>query len=354
MDQRAAVSEAGALSLYYLCRMRKSIALLLLAAMAFSACSEQEGPRENQSVGRAQGTTYNIKYISESELNLKPQFDSIFSYIDQSMSTYQKGSLISKLNRGELIQPDPHFEKVLSVSRRIHGETNGAFDPTVGPLVKIWDFDGKDQQVPDSVTVVSALQRTGLDKLEERGGKLQLRNEGYLDFNAVAQGYTVDVLAEFLEERNIDRYMVEVGGELRCSGKNLKNEIWKIGVDKPQEEIDQKERFQFILKLKNAALATSGNYRKFWVDEETGERYAHTLDPKTGYPAKNRLLSASVIAPSCAEADAYATAVMVMGVESSLDFLQQRDDLQAYLVATDENGEWQVIQTDGFKNYLQE
>jgi len=350
MDKRTAIQIPAAIA-SYICRMKKII-LLSLSLFALIACQQDNSIVENQAVGYAQGTTYQIKYITKGERDWQPAFDSIFNLIDQSMSTYLPGSRISRLNEGEQINLDPHFKKVWQLSKQIHQETGGAFDPTVGPVVKLWGFDEESPQKPDSITVTAALQQTGMKQLSETGGKLAFKNGGYLDFNAIAQGYTVDVLSRFLESREVDQYMVEVGGEVRCKGKNASGEIWKIGVDKPNEEIDEQDRFQFILALKNTALATSGNYRKFWVDKESGTRYAHTIDPKSGYPAKNQLLAVSVIAPTCAKADAYATACMVMGAEKAMQFLKNHPKLEGYLIIAGEDASWQVQQTEGFKQYV--
>ena len=175
-----------------------------------------------------------------------------------------------------------------------------------------------------------------------------------LDFNAIAQGFTVDLLAQFLEGKGVEHYMVEVGGEVKAKGQNVDGEIWRIGVDKPTEEIDENDRFQVIVNLENAALATSGNYRKFWVDEESGVKYSHTINPKTGFPARNRLLSASIISKSsCMDADAYATACMVMGTQKAVQFIESKKDLEAYLIYSDEEGKWETHITPGFNDYIQ-
>ena len=186
------------------------------------------------------------------------------------------------------------------------------------------------------------------------GMNIRIPEKSTIDFNAIAQGYTVDYISEFLEEKGIDRYMVEVGGEVRASGLNDKNTEWVIGVDKPQENIDAQGRFQLILKLKDAALVTSGNYRQFWVDSETGLIYSHTINPHTGYPAKNNLLSASIIAPTAMDADAYATLCMVRGLEGCQEFLASKPELEGYLIYTDLGGSWQEYVTEGFQSYVLE
>ncbi len=330
----------------------KNIFYCALFALLATACSRREGVIENQAVGYAQGSTYQIKYLTAEAQDWQYAFDSIFRLIDNSMSTYQQNSLISALNRGETRPADEHFSKVYNRSVQISQETDGSFDPTVGPLVQLWGFGKEKTTRPDSAAVDSVLKLTGWQRIRQQGNNFSLAPGSFIDFNAIAQGYTVDLIAGFLQERGVERYMVEVGGELRCKGLNASEEVWRIGVDKPSDEIDEEDRFQFILALKNAALATSGNYRKFWVDEETGLRYAHTIDPKSGFPARNQLLSVSVIAPTCMDADAYATACMVMGTQKAYKFIQSKPELEAYFISTDFKGDWEVLQTAGFEAYL--
>jgi thiamine biosynthesis lipoprotein len=309
-----------------------------------------------ENTGNAQGSTYQIKYITTENVDYSNEFEQIFEDIDNSMSTWVPTSLISQVNeKGDWVEVDEYFLEVLNRSLEIAEESNGDFDPTVGPLVQLWGFwfDEIRGQVTDE-QVNNTLNLIGYNKVELDGNRVRIPENSTIDFNAIAQGYTVDVLAEFLEEKGISSYMVEVGGEIRTRGENLKNETWVIGVDKPQENIDVADRFQFILKLENAALATSGNYRKFWVDEQTGLKYSHTINPKTGYPAKNNLLSASIIAPTAMDADAYATLCMVIGLEECKNFLESKNELEGYLIYADEGGNWQEHITDGFQSFILE
>ncbi len=317
------------------------------------SCTEQPSVIENEAFGEAQGSTYSVKFISDEEQDLKSAFDSIFKAFDASMSTYQPNSKISAVNIGDTtIVVDPMFIAVLSRSNQIAKETQGQFDVTVGPLVDLWGFGKKTHLEIDSAKIDSTKQFVGYKMISWNSSKVEIPKGYRIDFNAIAQGYTVDVIAAFLEKKGIDRYMVEVGGEVRAKGLNRQNEAWKIGVDKPSEEIDQEDRFQLIVGLKDKALATSGNYRKFWVDQVTGIKYAHTIDPISGFPARNQLLSATLIANNCMDADGYATACMVMGTEKALKFVESKPDLEAYLIYSDENGDWQVAQTTGFANYV--
>ncbi len=321
------------------------------------SCSERE-PRLVVHTGNAQGSTFQIRYMTSKNANLDKEIKSdigrIFKDIDNSMSTWVPTSLITQVNEsGDWIEVDTYFLEVLERSIEIAKESEGDFDPTVGPLVQLWGFwfDEIRGQVSDE-QVSRTMDLVGYEKIEYNEQNVRIPINTIIDFNAIAQGYTVDVIADYLEYMGINRYMVEVGGEVRTSGLNDKNQVWLIGVDKPQENIDVEDRFQFILKLENAALATSGNYRKFWVDEETGLKYSHTIDPKTGYPAKNNLLSASIVAPTAMDADAYATLCMVRGLEECKEFLTSKPELEGYLIYADLGGNWQEYITEGFKSYI--
>lgn len=336
---------------FYLSSMKKL--WIFLPVCLLLACEQTPQIIENEAFGEAQGTTYSVKFISSEEQNLKASFDSIFRAFDASMSTYKTNSLITAVNAGDTaIIVDDMFLSVLERSLQLSKETQGQFDVTVGPLVEVWGFGKKIHLQIDTLKVDSARQYVGYQKIEEKEGEVKIPAGARIDFNGIAQGYTVDVIARFLEAKGISRYMVEVGGEVMAKGLNKMDEPWKIGVDKPSEEIDQNDRFQVIVALKDKALATSGNYRKFWVDQATGIKYAHTIDPLSGFPARNQLLSVTIIANNCMDADGYATACMVMGTEKALRFVEAKPDLEAYLIYSDENGDWQVAQTSGFANYV--
>jgi FAD:protein FMN transferase len=330
--------------------------LLLMSALAFISCTPASKERFIENTGQAQGSTYQIKYISPDGIDFGNRFESIFAEIDLSMSTYVPMSLISLVNKGDtLVTVDSMFIEVLKRSLEIADETRGSFDPTVGPIVRLWGFgfDEVRTDVTDEM-VINAKNKTGYQNVIVNGLEVSVPPGFNLDFNAIAQGYTVDYLAEFLEESDVDRYMIEVGGEVRTRGTNESGNIWRIGVDKPTEDIDQQGRFQFIITMENTSLATSGNYRKFWVDEKTGARYSHTIDPKTGYPARNELLSASIVAPSAMDADAYATVCMVEGLSRCQELLESKSELEGYLIYDNGYGGWETYITEGFQRYIQE
>lgn len=327
---------------------------LLIAASIIGAYSCTKEPAYIENTGRAQGSTYQIKYLSPNGLDFEDDIVGLLQEIDLSMSTYIPNSLISQINKGDTtVKVDSAFEEVLKRSLEIAKETDGQFDPTIGPLVRFWGF-GFDKVKTDinPDTISSLKSSTGYASIDFKNHTVRIPKGFNIDFNAIAQGYTVDYLARFLEKENVEHYMVEVGGEVRAKGLNDKNDYWKIGVDKPQEQIDPNVRFQFILTLKNRALATSGNYRKFWVDEETGIRYSHTIDPNSGYPARNRLLSVSLLADSTMDADAYATACMVKGIEGCKELLDQHPELEGYLVFDSGNNEWGTYITPGFDEFV--
>jgi len=296
--------------------------------------------------GNAQGTTYNIKYKSDSGKIFQKEIDSIFTMIDNSMSTYLDSSLISKINSGDsLVIVDEHFYKVFDKSRQIFLESDGLFDPTIGGLIKAYGF-GKDKEIHEmnQKKLDSLMQWVGFDKVSIQEYKIKKENPNIkLDFNAIAQGYTVDVIVDFLKSQNISNAMVELGGEVRVIGLNPENKPWTIGVQNPESsEVGQLET---TISLNNEALATSGNYRKFKIDAQ-GNKFVHIVNPKNGKAQESNLLSATVIHPNyCALADAYATTFMVMGLEESLKFLEKHTELKVFLIYTDQQGNTKIYST---------
>jgi thiamine biosynthesis lipoprotein len=327
---------------------------LLIAILGLAACSQEPESSLKTYLGNVQGTTFNIRYISEDNINLDRKVDSVFKAIDASMSTYLPTSTISKWNKGnQPMKIDEGFLDVLLASFELAKATNGLFDPTVGPLVQAWGFGKKSPDEMDSMLVKKILADVGYEKVLLFGdttiGKINPNIQ--LDFNAIAQGYTVDQLAVLLSKNGIRNFMIEVGGELICRGINPDGKVWRIGIDKPSPQI-QEERFQAIIQLSNKALATSGNYRKFRTDPKTGIKYSHTINPKTGYPVNHQLLSVSVVGPNCMMADAYATSFMVMGLKSALEMLKTLKGWDAYFVFINAEGEWETYATNGFEKYI--
>ena len=326
--------------------MKKVLSFLLVISV-FS-CGENTKKDFQRIEGLAFGTSFHITMdAGEKQIN-EVAIDSLINAFNKSLSTYIPNSDISTLNRGDTnVQVDLYFKEVFEKSFLIFEETNGAFDPTIGTLVNAWGFGPGDQlNKMEPSTVDSLLVYVGFDKLELKDRELiKMYPETYLDFNAIAKGFAVDVIGRYLESKKVLNYLVEIGGEIRARGKSSKEQPWKIGIEEPN--FDGTRSFQTIINLDNESIATSGNYRKFKIDSLSGEKYAHTIDTKTGYPSKSNLLSASVIAKlDCADVDAYATAFMAMGFEESKAFLSKRKELKAFLIYAGENGELLTFTTD--------
>jgi len=329
---------------------------LFLLSLLVLGCQSHPELVKNQHVGNALGTTYGITFITTEEMDLERQIDSVFQVVNQSMSTYIPDSDISKINQGDTtVVVDAMFKEVFALSSQIHQKTAGYFDPTVGVLVNAWGFGPGEQQPLDSVKVDSLLQYVGFDKvvLTEKGTIQKERPELAFDFNAIAKGYAIDRLGALLNARGVQDYLVEVGGEILAKGRNtITKKLWTVGIDDPQVEIGRK--LKRIIQLQDAALASSGNYRKFRIDSLTGEKYVHTIDPKTGFTKNAKVLAASVIAADCATADAYATAFMAMELEDSKKLLDSESSLEAYLIYLDDDNRTQEFMTDGFANLVKE
>lgn len=300
--------------------------------------------------GNAFGTTYHITIKDNSSLNWNKVIDSLTNSVNNSLSTYIKTSIISKINKGDTtIIVDDKFKEVYNKSLRIYKETDGVFDPTIGVLVNAWDF-GPEKKLKnlDSITIKKLLQQVGFNKINIVNDKLIKENPlTYLDFNAVAKGYGIDIIGRFFEKNNIGNYLIELGGEIRVRGKNDRNNFWNIEIENPN--FNGERSSNKIISLKNESMATSGTYRKYKMDKN-GNRYAHILNTKTGYPTKSNLLSASIISEiDCADVDAYATALMALGLEKSKVFLNQHKELKAFLIFSDKNGKLQTFQTSNFE-----
>jgi thiamine biosynthesis lipoprotein apbE len=316
---------------------------ILCAAVVAVACQQMSKENVYYIRGEAQGTTYGITYIAQKPIE-KTAVDSILKVIDLSMSTYIDNSLITKINKGEHLPIDPHFEKVLSASMDIYSESEGVFDPSIGQLINAWGFGKKENHTPPTQKQIdSLLALTGMDKVHvattPKGTFVEKDNPNIqLNFNAIAQGYTSDVIADYFLSKHITNFIVEVGGEIVIHGRNtLKGKSWTIGIDNPLQKPDEDREIVATVELTDCGLATSGNYRKLWMDSLTGQKYVHTLNPKTGRPQPSNLLSATVIAPSAMLADGYATTLMALGgIEKAKDFLAQHKELKAVLLYSDE------------------
>jgi FAD:protein FMN transferase len=372
--------------------------ILGLLILLFTGCIEEETNSASEEEtylpnyftisGNAQGTTYTMTYEDSLQRDFSSQVDSLLNDYDLHLSTYLDSSLISIFNaqtgdgiksgistfdfefetceRGETSV----FEDCFNIAREVYEFTDGAFNPTVFPLVKYWGFfkdeallNQQSSQKIDSVLNLVDFSKESVFLTNDtlRNGyvilgcyPLVVKTKGaiQLDMNGIAQGHAVDVIADFFIANGITNFLIELGGEIRTSGVSYKNQAWRLGIDKPLESSEPgSEGIQLIVALQGQALATSGSYRKFY--EKDGIKYSHTIDPFTGYPVQHNLISVSVIAPTCAEADAYATAFMVMGTEKAIAFIEDHPELNlhAYFVE-DEKGKWLLKESEGFANYV--
>ncbi|WP_339894053.1 FAD:protein FMN transferase [uncultured Algibacter sp.] len=321
----------------------RNLLVISIICVLFS-CKEE--PKNTKLAGTVFGTSYSIIY--DSDVNYETKIDSLFYVINKSMSTYQANSDISKLNRNESFEIDEHFKKVYDASKEIFGQTEGAFDPSIGNVVNAWKFGAEHTiDVIDSLKIDSLMQYVGYDKTYRHDNTIRKSNPNvYIEFNAIAKGYAVDVIGEFLESQKVNNYLIEIGGEIRVKGINSeKQSNWKVGVEEPNFE--GKQSILKAITLQDEAMATSGTYRKFKVDEN-GNRYAHIIDAETGYPSKTNLLSISVIANDCMTADAYATAFKSMGIDKVKTFLKSHPELKVFLIFENDNKELETLALNGF------
>lgn len=332
--------------------MKMRIVLMFLFIYNIIGVYAQEKPLFIE--GEAQGTSYHITYLDKKNRDFKYKIEKILRNFDLSVSTYIPNSIISKINSNvENVKLDKYFITCFNKAKEVWKNTDGVFDPTVYPIVNAWGFGpGKKQQI-EKQKIDSMMQFVGFDLIEIKGNKIVKKDPRVaLDFNAFAQGYSVDVVSNFLISKGINSFVVEIGGEVYAKGKNSNGLDWTVGIEKPIDNKLDANPIKAIAILDNLAVATSGNYRRFVVED--GIKYAHHIDPKTGFPTKNNLLSASVFSIDCISADANATGILVMGLEKAKLFLASHTELQAYLIYSDESGKYQVFVTPGLMNIIKE
>jgi thiamine biosynthesis lipoprotein len=303
--------------------------------------------------GTAQGTTYRVSYWAADSLVSKAEVDSVLTALDNSLSIYKANSLINAFNQANYsIKIDKHLEAVVRKSLEIYTSTAGKFDITVYPLVTAWGFGNeKITTLPDSAKIKKLLALVGSDKLVLSPGKLTKKIPALkIDVNGIAQGYSVDVVCEFLQQKGIMNYLVEIGGELRASGKKPNGEGMRIGIESPAADQNQEPIMARIINISNAAVTTSGNYRKYV--ESGNKRIAHLIDPKTGFPIRSEMVSVTVIAKDAITADGYDNALMAMNVNEALRFAQSKR-LEAYLIYHLPNGKLADTATTGFYQLIQ-
>ena len=297
---------------------------------------QQQSTPYQKNAGLIFGTTYSVTYQCDEDL--QKEIEAELKKVDAEFSMFNSQSVVARLNNGEKPELSNDFIDVFKLARQVSEDTNGAFDITVAPLVNAWGFGFKHEQMPTKEQVDSLRQLIGYQYVTLKDKTIEMQKPGMmLDFSAIAKGYGVDVVARLLERHDIKNYMVEIGGEITTRGINPERVPWRIGVNKPNEDaLDESHELQTILNVTDKAMATSGNYRNFYVKE--GKKYAHTIDPKTGYPVQHTLLSATVLTDRCAKADAYATSFMVLGMDGAKQILERHKELMAYLIYTDSKG----------------
>lgn len=324
--------------------------LLVGTFFALTRKDKTEAVPFQQSQGTIFGTVYHASYQCDSSLTR--QIMEELQAVDASLSMFNPKSTISKINAGESTQTDSLLRVILGLASEVSKNTDGAFDITVAPLVNAWGFGFKNGEFPDSAQIDSLRQLIGWNRIQLKDKDLIKEDPRIIiDLSAIAKGFGSDCVAEMFRRKGIKNFMIEIGGEVVTSGVNAKGNPWRIGINKPENDTTATHNeLQAILQMNDCAMATSGNYRNFYVKD--GRKIAHTIDPHTGYPVQHSILSSTVIAPTCAVADAYATAFMVLGMEKSLQVLDKLPKLIAYFIYADEEGNYQVWKSPAMENLI--
>src|ERR1035437_8721260 len=335
--------------------INKLLSILLVLVLFASGCTNNKPVIMNFN-GFTQGSTYSIVYDNNMKISpadMKQKVEKILHDFDMSLSVYVDSSIISRINRNEDVKVDSNFTEVFRKSVIISKMTDGAFDITVGTLVRAWGFGPEAFKSFTEAKRDSLLKLVGMSKVSLIKGRLIKSDPRMrLDFNAIAQGYSVDVICRFFDSLGIKNYLVEIGGEVKAKGTKA-GKLWRIGIDKPVDNnMTPGQLLQAILKMTDKAISTSGNYRKFYI--ENGVKYSHHIDPRTGYTTKNTLLSVSIIADECAMADGIATGCLVMGKEKAIEFISMHPELEAYMIYSDENGNFKTWTSEKLKSNLTE
>lgn len=330
-------------------KIRWQLPFLVLLIVGTILILRKQAPFQTDQ-GLVFGTMYKITY--QSDENLKNEIEAELEKVNQSLSPFSKESVITHINQNTDLTADSLFTYVFQLAKQISEETHGAFDITVAPLVNAWGFGFKNTTQIDSLTIDSIRQFVGIDKVRMENGKV-IKDDPrlMLDCSAIAKGFGVDCVARLFDRKGIKNYMIDIGGELVMKGENAQMNTWRIGINKPiDDSLAVNQELQTILEISNAGMATSGNYRNFYYKD--GKKYAHTIDPRTGYPVQHNILSSTVVAKDCATADAYATSFMVLGLDSAKAVCNAHPELDAYFIYSKDNGETGVYFTEGMKKYL--
>lgn len=301
--------------------------------------------------GRAEGTSYNIIYQDSEDRDFQSEIEELLANFEKSLSVYDNESIISRVNRNEDVEIDDYFYTVFSRAKEISAQTENTFDISAEPLFRAWGFSSQDKCPPNREQIEEMRKYIGMDKISIKDRRIVKDHPNIvLNVNAIAKGYSADIVALFLEQHECPNYLVEIGGEIRVRGENPHGEGWRIGIDRPSESnLIPGQDMQAILQITNKGIATSGNYRQFYI--ENGEKITHTINPATGYPAQHNLLSTTVIANDCLTADAYATAFLVAGVDKSLEWINNNAEIEAIFIC-DEDGEYKMYCTPALEDKI--
>lgn len=330
--------------------------VVIISLLLFSCENEQEAPKIIQ--GNAFGTTYGIQYFSNKGFDIEKGIDSVINAVNRSVSTYMPESDISKINRGDsTVIVDAIFKEVFRISEIVHTNSNGYFDPTVGVLRNAYGFgDTKALNEIDAQTLDSLMPLVGFRKVTITANNTVKKEHPntYIDFNAVAKGFGIDCIGNYLNSQGVHDYLIELGGEILAKGTNkAKHKSWAVGIEALDSDVDHRNA-SVIIRLKNKAMAGSGNYRKFRVDSVSGKKYVHTINPLTGSAEESNVTSATVLANTCGLADAYATACMAIGFEKAKEMISKIDDVEVYLTYNDTLNESKVYMSKGFELLIQQ
>lgn len=335
------------------------VAIFLLLSSCNNPSSSESKLHKINLLGQTMGTTFSIAYLDNTETDFGAEIEHLLVEINQAVSTYQPDSEISKFNQGDSItvDNDGHFARNYDLSKKIVEQSNGWFNPTVMPLVNYWGFGYKKQDfvkevdtlILKNLLLLVQFDSINLEKIDNNYFFTKQKKDIELDFSAIAKGDAVDQVALLLESKGIENYFVEIGGEIRARGATIAGFPWRTAIQSPQNKSPEA---QLIIELKNIALATSGNYQNYHEDKTTGQKYAHTINPKTGYPEQNNLLSVSVFAKDCATADAFATAFMAMGLGNAFLLAEELPDLEAYFIYSDNQGNLQEKYTSKASEFI--
>lgn len=331
--------------------MLKTSIIILIALLGLSCQRKDPNLNLYKIQGLAQGTYYAITYYHESEVVTKAHIDSLLEAFNYSLSVFNPNSIISRVNRNEEVVIDDWFRDVFQRSRTIAEQSGGAFDFSVGPLVNAWGFGFTERLDMNASIVDSLMQYVGYRYFRLEGNRVVKKHpNSKIDFNAIAQGYAVDVMADYLTSKGIRYLLVDLGGEVLARNTKPNGEKWRVGIEKPAASPDDARQLKAIAAITNKAIATSGNYRRFYVVDN--QRFSHTISPTTGFPVNHSLLSASVMANNCMTADAWATAFMVMGLEESIRMVEKQPELDAFFIYSSPDGQFKTWASDGFKSVI--